>query len=415
MKVLLFRQQALSASASETSVPAMSPAPISWRVLTGFLASVAAAGVVFVTTAGYARKETALGTLTPADGAVRVVPARAGVVASLSVREGDRVEAGKTLLTLDSRQVLEDGGTLESSLIDALSRQAQLLREQIGAEEARSAAEADRLRALLAGAETELASLRAERLLQAERIALAGERLDTLRRLRSNGHVTKADQRAQEEVWLAQRQALVALERRISTAEADRAQALTQRDQIAPQMAARLAQLRSGLADLEQRRAEVTARGSQVVRAPVAGRVAALQTGVGRAVDASRPVMTLVPEGSGLRAELYVASRAIGFVSAGQRVRLMYDAFPFQRFGVYGGVVEAVSETVFTPQDAAGPFPIREPSYRVIVRLDRQDVDAFGQAVPLQPDMTVSADIVLEERSILEWLAEPLLSARGRM
>ena len=58
---------------------------------------------------------------------------------------------------------------------------------------------------------------------------------------------------------------------------------------------------------------------------------------------------------------------------------------------------------------------IKEPSYRIVVRLARQDVDAFGQSVPLQPDMTVKADIVLEERSILEWLLEPLFSARGRM
>ena len=79
------------------------------------------------------------------------------------------------------------------------------------------------------------------------------------------------------------------------------------------------------------------------------------------------------------------------------------------------GVGERVSATVFTPNDATGPVTIKEPSYRIVVRLGRQDVDAFGQVVPLQPDMTVQADIVLEERSILEWLLEPLYSARGRM
>jgi membrane fusion protein len=207
----------------------------------------------------------------------------------------------------------------------------------------------------------------------------------------------------------------VALDRQIAAGEGDLAQARNQRDQIAPQTVSKLAQLTSSLADLEQRRAEVTARGEQVVRSPVSGRVSALQTTVGRTVDASRPVMTLMPEGSELRAELYVASRAIGFVTEGQRVRLMYDAFPFQRFGAYGGVVERVSATVFTPNDATGPVSIQEPSYRIVVRLERQDVDAFGQIVPLQPDMTVQADIVLEERSILEWLLEPLYSARGRM
>jgi membrane fusion protein len=388
---------------------------MSWRVLTGFLALVAASAVTFVIMAGYARKETAMGVLAPTSGAVRVIPARAGRVAELKVAEGDQVEAGQILLTLDSRQMLQEGGTLEASLTEAMGRQTQFLRERIAAEETQAATEDARLKALLAGTGTELAALRAERSLQAERIALAGERLDILRRLRADGHVAKAEQRAQEEVWLSQRQALVALDRQIAAAEAAQAEARAQRDQLAPQTAAKLAELRSLLTEVEQRQTEITAQGGEVVRAPIAGRVAALQTTVGGTVDPSRPVLTLMPKGSELRAELYVASRAIGFVSIGQRVRLMYDAFPFQRFGTYGGVVESVSGSVFTAQDATGSFAIQEPSYKVVARLDRQDVDAFGQAVQLQPDMTVTADILLEERSILEWLLEPLLSARGRM
>jgi membrane fusion protein len=415
MTVILFRKQALAAATSETPVTALPPAPVSWRILTSFLALMAAISVAFVTAAGYARKETAVGALAPLTGAVQIVPVRAGVVASLLVKEGDRVEAGQVLLTLDSQQTLEDGGTLEASLIDALDRQAKLLRDQIAAEDQKASAEDARLASLIKGTETELVALRMERSLQVERIALASEQLETLRGLRKGGYVAKTDLRLQEEIWLSQRQSLVALDRQIAASEGDLAQARNQRDQIAPQTASKLAQLTSSLADLEQRQAEVTARGEQVVRSPVAGRVSALQTTVGRTVDPSRSVMTLMPEGSELRAELYVASRAIGFVAEGQRVRLMYDAFPFQRFGAYSGTVERVSATVFTPNDATGPVTIKEPSYRIVVRLERQDVDAFGQSVPLQPDMTVQADIVLEERSILEWVLEPLYSARGRM
>jgi hypothetical protein len=40
---------------------------------------------------------------------------------------------------------------------------------------------------------------------------------------------------------------------------------------------------------------------------------------------------------------------------------------------------------------------------------------AFGREVPLQPDMTLRADIILEKRSLIEWLLEPLLSVRHRM
>jgi membrane fusion protein len=62
-----------------------------------------------------------------------------------------------------------------------------------------------------------------------------------------------------------------------------------------------------------------------------------------------------------------------------------------------------------------GPVMLREPAYRVKVALARQSIDAFGREVALQPDMTLSADIILEKRSLLEWLFEPLFSARGRL
>ena len=42
-------------------------------------------------------------------------------------------------------------------------------------------------------------------------------------------------------------------------------------------------------------------------------------------------------------------------------------------------------------------------------------MDAFGREVPLQPDMTLRADIILEKRSLIERLLEPLLSVRHRM
>jgi hypothetical protein len=46
-----------------------------------------------------------------------------------------------------------------------------------------------------------------------------------------------------------------------------------------------------------------------------------------------------------LQAEIYIPSRAIGFVKPGQEVRLLYDAFPYQRFGAYRGRVVAASSS----------------------------------------------------------------------
>jgi membrane fusion protein len=58
---------------------------------------------------------------------------------------------------------------------------------------------------------------------------------------------------------------------------------------------------------------------------------------------------------------------------------------------------------------------VKEPVYRVDVKLDRQNVSALGKEIALRPGMLVSADILLERRTLLEWLFEPVLQLRGRL
>jgi membrane fusion protein len=120
------------------------------------------------------------------------------------------------------------------------------------------------------------------------------------------------------------------------------------------------------------------------------------------------PMMIIIPEGSRLHAEIYAPTRAIGFVKPGQEVRLLYEAFPYQRFGSFQGKVTRVSRTVIDPRELTAPLKAEEPVYRIEVALDRQSVEAFGDRLALQPGMTLSANLILDRRSFLDWLLQPL-------
>jgi membrane fusion protein len=122
--------------------------------------------------------------------------------------------------------------------------------------------------------------------------------------------------------------------------------------------------------------------------------------------------MEIIPDDNVLQAELFVPTRAIGFVRPGQKVRILYEAFPYQQFGTYGGRVNKVSQTILTKSDTSGPIELKEPAYRVTVALDRPDIDAYGKHVPLQADMLLTADIILQKRSIMNWLLDPLFRVR---
>jgi membrane fusion protein len=177
---------------------------------------------------------------------------------------------------------------------------------------------------------------------------------------------------------------------------------------IAASTGSEVANARSSSQTLAQQRARLRGERAYVVTAPVAGRVTALQAAVGRTVDAGIPLMVIVPEGSKLHADIYAPSRAIGFVKPGQEVRLLYDAFPYQRFGSFTGRIARVSRTAMDPRELNVPLKIEEAVYRIEVTPGAQAVNAFGERLPLQPGMTLRANIVLDRRSFGEWLLQPL-------
>ena len=108
------------------------------------------------------------------------------------------------------------------------------------------------------------------------------------------------------------------------------------------------------------------------------------------------------------------SSRAIAFVGEGQPVRLLFDAFPYTRFGPGRGHVAQVSSAVLRPEEVTAAVKVGEPVYKVLVTLDAAAMQAYGRAIPLQSGMALTADILLESRSFLDLLMDPLLAARGR-
>ena len=132
----------------------------------------------------------------------------------------------------------------------------------------------------------------------------------------------------------------------------------------------------------------------------------------------------LVPTGGSLgasgrvAAQLYATSRTVAFVQPGQPVRLRLPAYPYRKFGMALGAVESVSRTPLSVRDlparAANASPATdEPVYVITVALATQSIDGSGGSQPLQPGMTLEADVAQERRRIWEWLLAPALAASG--
>ena len=386
--------------------------PFSTKVMTWFLAVAVFVSVAFLFVGQYARKETVSGYLTPTSGTAKIFAPQPGTVREIQVEEGQQVQEGQALFSVEIDRIAANGTDVNATMLVTLNSQKDLLTEQIAAEEQRTKSERERLRAIIRGLETEISQLQAQLKTQGERIRVAEDFVASAAELKTKGYMAEVEFKRRQVAALEQKQNQNSLNQQLAARQNQLTETRYSLEQLPTVMAGKIQGLRSELATTEQRIADIDGRRAYVIRAPAAGRVSTLQATVGQFADPRRLQLEIVPGESILRAELFVPTRAVGFVRPGQEVRILYDAFPYQNFGTYRGRVLKVSQTILTGNDTSGPIALKEPAYRVTAALDRQEIDAYGKTIPLQPDMLLRADIILERRSLMSWFLDPLLSVR---
>jgi membrane fusion protein len=409
----LFRQEAIDFLHQRRSWgEVVSLQPISSTILSWCLAGLVAFILCFLSIAQYARKETVTGYLTPTFGTAKIFVPQQGFIKALHVKEGQEVAEGDPLLTVVTSQITANGDDVNATVLTALAQQRDVVERQIAAEERRTASERDRVASTIKGIEAETAQLEDQRKIQSERLKLSEGFVSTGATLTERGALPSMELKRREQAALEQKQNVASLGQQITARRTQLADAQHTLEQLPIVAADRIRLLRNDLSWIEQRAAEVNGRRAYIIKAPTSGRVSTLQATVGQVADPKYMQLEIVPLDSTLQAELFFPTRAFGFVRPGQRVRMLYDAFPYQKFGTYRGIVAKVSRTILTGNDATGPITLKEPAYRVTVALERPDIDAYGLKMPLQSGMLLKADVVLEQRSLMRWLLDPVFSAR---
>ena len=410
----LFRQEAVSSQTARLDGEVILTQPLPSRILGYAGMAIVAGGLLFLSTATYARMENVSGWVVPEGGIIRVGARQGGIIERIEVAEGDEVRANQALAQVRISSDFNDGnaGTLledqlrieaEAAAAQAKATQGQLVaeRQQVGLRKIAILRELDETRSGLTTLE-EKANLHRLNVTRAEQLAARGAFTQ-----RSLEEARMAELVARQDVSQA-KTSILNYERQISDLDA--------RHRTLPlEIEAAQAQARVSQAALAQRQTEAAVRHNYIVGATVSGRVVAVPVSQGQDVAAGTMIAAITPADSKLEAELFVPSRAAGFIKPGQEVRLMYQAFPYQKFGSAQGTVGQVSRTVLGPDDISVPgLKINEPVFRVKVKLDRELVSAYGQDMPVQPGMLLSADVIIDRRTLLEWLLDPLYAV-GRM
>ena len=341
-------------------------------------------------------------TLVPLRGTDPVRTQKEGVLSVVAVQEGEAVPAGATLFVVRSAPLSDRTSELRTlqTQLRANDERLRIAASQYDTRRRQDASEENRLAA-------KVAFLRQILVSKNQRLALTQLIADSLAEGRKTGAVNRLDvTRLQLE--------LTTIKEEIQTASndlEDATAAITRLKQDEEARDLEYKAIRQGLEeDMATERIRITSLQSDlanitdsglVLLSPCAGTVLRLRVNAPGAVVKEGDVLgELACEGDRMQAELVLPQSGLPQVHAGQGVKLRFDAFPYQRFGVQYGTVKWLG-----PAGGAGP---EQGGFRALVELRRDSIRVKGAWRQLLPGMAGDGDIVIGRRSLVSYAFEPI-------
>ena len=373
----------------------------------------------------------------------RVVPAQqvqtvqsldAGLVSSIDVHEGDIVEEGQTLMTIDDTAATAQLGELrerEAGLLaeeirlraevafdrtpefpDALEKRAPqaVLAEldvlnsrfdqydnEIGVLQNKliqKRAQLDELLARRAKLQAVIAPLEEEVALT--RVLAANRAVPKIELLRLESRLAElqgdlAVGRAQEPTLKA---AIAEAESELNVAKS--AYIVSARQRLAT-LGVELAVVREGI------RAATDKVTRTALRAPIRGTVNVVSVStLGQVVEPGRPLVEIVPLDDSLLIEVEIAPQDVAFIQPGEKASVKISAYDYLLYGALQGQVDRIgADTVETAEG--------RDFFRVTIKTETTALEHAGQQYPVSPGMRATVDIQTGRRSVLSYLMAPVL------
>ncbi|MGK3138369.1 HlyD family type I secretion periplasmic adaptor subunit [Pantoea trifolii] len=323
-----------------------------------------------------------------------------GILASLSVQEGDIVERGQTLLQIDPTRAQSSYREVLSKVIGLKATIARLraeayghpleFDEQVMKDPVVVAQEKQAYQARLSALNASVASLQRSYNLSASEIRMSEP-------LAAKGLLSEV------ELLRMRRQANDIL-----------SQITERRNRYQAEANAELVKLELELAQTTESlvgRADVVDR--TTLAAPVRGTVKNVRVStIGGVIQPGEHIMEIIPLEEQLLVETQIRPADVAFLHPGLPATVKITAYDY---GIYGGLtgrVENISpDTLKDDQKAAAGRP-DAIYYRVMVLTEKSHLDAGGKSLPIIPGMVATVEIKTGEKTILDYLLKPVLKAR---
>lgn len=367
-----------------------------------------------------------------------------GIIEAILVEDGDVVEAGAELVRLDATQAQSNFAMLNARLIMLLATEARLNAESVSADvidfppATFQLNDPDSLRAL----SVQQALFADRRATRDGQIEILRSRIEQLRAEAEGLRVQLEATRGQRDSLVSEIERLTAGEKsgvvatnqlsqmlreqmelqgahgsilsQIATVGQTEAETELQIIQIGQQFKERasdeLRDIRSQLNEVSERvllARDILER--TTITAPVRGIVQSLRVHSAQGViRAAEPIMDIIPIDDDLVITARIRPLDIDSVSVGGNVEVKFTAFQSRTMPTIYGTVTVVSTDVIDPQDGR-----TEPYYQARIRVedDAIPLEVRGRLVPGMPAEVV---IATGERTLMQYLAAPIISSFGK-
>ncbi|MEQ5225058.1 HlyD family type I secretion periplasmic adaptor subunit [Proteus cibi] len=142
------------------------------------------------------------------------------------------------------------------------------------------------------------------------------------------------------------------------------------------------------------------------IHSPVTGTVQQISTHtLGSVLQPSQTVMMIVPDNQDNIVEVNLLNKDIGFVHLGQKAMIKIDAFPYTRYGTMEGEVINIARDAVQHEQLGLVYP-------TIIKLNKQTIKNNQKEYRLTPGMSLTAEIITEQRRVIDYILSPIEAYR---
>lgn len=371
---------------------------------------------IWLVTSTYARKESVRGWLEPEKGIIRTYASTQGIINEVLVQEGEEVIKEQPLLIINGDILMSDGTHMETILLNEYKMQKQRIEQQIIRMVNSNLRRRQDIQQRLDSSLESLQLLDEQLTTLDKQHNLVSNHVKRYQDLNKKGNISTIELNLLVEKELDLKREQQSLSRNRVTQLNTIQQLQTEKDLLPLEQARILDEQEEQLSNIAVQVIRLQGQREYIVKASRSGVINNLQAIKGQRAQTNTPLLNIIPNNSKLKVNLLVPVRSIAFVEPGQILDIRYDAFPYQKFGLYSGTVNQVSESIILPDEFNhSGVPISEPVYRITANLLNNNVKAYGRYIPLKVGMTLTADIQLGERTLFQWLLEPIYSLKGQL